>query len=57
MNLLVTEPQFNPKSAHLLAEELKLKVVLLDPMGENIKAQKISELLEYNWNSIIDGLR
>ncbi|MDD2651039.1 MAG: metal ABC transporter substrate-binding protein [Candidatus Cloacimonadales bacterium] len=57
VNLLVTEPQFNPKSAHLLAEELKLKVVLLDPMGENIKAQKISELLEYNWNSIIDGLR
>ncbi len=57
IHLLVTEPQLNPKPVKILADEFNLKVIELDPLGQKLQVNKISDLLDQNWKNIADGLK
>ena len=35
ITVIFVEPQYNPKSAEVIAQEIKAKVVTLDPLGQN----------------------
>jgi len=35
ITVIFVEPQYNPKSAEVIAQEIKAKVVALDPLGQN----------------------
>jgi zinc transport system substrate-binding protein len=56
INLIITEPQLNPKPVEIIAKEFKLKVVKLDPLGGSLKINKISDLIYENWKMIKAGL-
>lgn len=50
------EPQMNPKSAEVLAKEFGIKLLTLDPMGNTLNVNTISEFLLKNWEIIKSGL-
>jgi len=46
------EPELNPKGAEILAKELNLKILILDPLGYYVKATTISDLILKNWDTM-----
>lgn len=46
------EPQMDKKAGEVLAKEFKLKLLTLDPLGSDMKAKTISELILANWESM-----
>ncbi len=57
IELLVTEPQLNPKAVQILAKNFNLPIISLDPLGQSIDAHKVSDLLTLNWDIIYNGLK
>ncbi|HIH69416.1 metal ABC transporter solute-binding protein, Zn/Mn family [Methermicoccus shengliensis] len=53
------EPQFNPQSAHIIAEETGLKVLYLDPLGDvsNPERNTYIKLMRYNLAQLSEGLK
>ncbi len=54
---IVTEPQFNPKSAEIIAKEFNLEIITLDPIGYTTKAQTIAEWLDITQQDLFKGLQ
>lgn len=50
------EPQMNPKSAEVLANEFKLNLLTIDPLGTTLNVKTISEFILKNWAIIRSGL-
>ncbi|HPY96180.1 MAG TPA: metal ABC transporter substrate-binding protein [Candidatus Cloacimonadota bacterium] len=57
IELMVTEPQLNPKAVQVLANNFNLPIISLDPIGQSINAHKVSDLLTLNWDIIYNGLK
>jgi len=49
------EPQMDKKAGQILANEFGLKLLILDPLGSDGKAQTIAELISQNWESMKQG--
>lgn len=49
------EPQMDKKAGEVLAREFDLKLLTLDPLGSDGKAQTIAELINQNWESMKSG--
>ncbi len=50
------EPQMNPKSAEVLASEFKLQLLTLDPLGNTLNPNSISDYILKNWEIMKSGL-
>ncbi len=49
------EPQMNKKAGQILAKEFGLKLLILDPLGSDGKAQTITDLISQNWENMKQG--
>lgn len=47
---IFVEPQMDRRSAKVLAQEFKLQIIELDPLGHSFKAQRITDLIFNNWS-------
>ena len=52
ITVVFVEPQYNPKSAEVIAQEIKAKVVALDPLGQNYL-----ENMQYSGQEIAKSLK
>ena len=52
---IYVEPQMDRRSAKVLADELELSVLELDPIGHSLKATRITDLLWNNWERMKMG--
>lgn len=52
---IYVEPQMDRRSAKVLADELELSVLELDPLGHSLKASRITDLLWNNWERMKMG--
>ncbi len=50
---IFTEPQLSPKSAEIIANEIGLKIFVLDPLGITFNISSIDELLIDNYNEMV----
>ncbi|MDD2493337.1 MAG: metal ABC transporter substrate-binding protein [Bacilli bacterium] len=57
VNAIVTEPQFNPKSAEIIAKEFNLQTITLDPLAFTTQAQTIAQWLDITQKELFKGLR
>lgn len=53
---IFVEPQMSQKSAEVLAREFGLKILILDPVGNSLGANTITEFLLSNWKIMKLGL-
>jgi len=49
------EPQMDRKAGETLSKEFNLKLLTLDPLGSDGKAQTIAELIDSNWQKMKAG--
>lgn len=54
---IFVEPQMDKRSAKVLADEFDLKIQTLDPLGHDIKAKRITDLIWTNWQRIMSALQ
>lgn len=50
IKVLFTEPQLSPRPAEVLADEMKLSLMELDPLGYEIDAATICDIIQLNYN-------
>ena len=54
---IFVEPQMSQRSAEILAKEFKLKILILDPIGNSLGADTIGDFLLVNWKTMKLGLK
>ncbi|HPT71392.1 MAG TPA: metal ABC transporter substrate-binding protein [Candidatus Cloacimonadota bacterium] len=55
VHTIFIEPEFNPKSAEVIAKEYGLSVLKYDPIGTTLNVKTISEFLLKNWDLLKKG--
>lgn len=50
IHVIFTEPQLSPRPAEVLADEMDLDIMELDPLGYAFQAVSINDLIRFNYN-------
>lgn len=50
IKVLFTEPQLSPRPAEVLADEMELSLMELDPLGYEIDAESVCDIIQLNYN-------
>jgi len=56
VSAIFVEPELNPQGAQIIADEFDLKLLTLDPIGFYSKAEKIDDIITYNWQQLTSVL-
>ncbi len=56
-NAIFVEPQLNYKSAEIISKELGIKIITLDPIGNEKTIKTYSDLINYNSNILISTFK